>query len=324
MLLSVVIPVFNEGDSIHLHLPVIVKNLKRVKGIDLEILMVDDGSTDNTVSLIKELYCQKDEVALICLNRNFGKEAAVHAGLKNAVGDAVIIMDSDLQHPPELIPKMVDLWKAGSMVVEACKSSRGKEDLTTKILTKSFYRIFEYLTKIDIKNKSDFKLLDRKVVDAYCELSERNRFFRGMIPWMGFSTTQLYFDVPARTHGHSSWSRFRLFKFAVMAITNFTSAPLHLVNFLSGIFFVSALGVGGIALYDKFTGTAVGGFPTVILLILITGSFIMFSLGQIGIYIEQIFDEIKQRPHYLINEDKSVLKRNSLTQENNADKNNDR
>ncbi|MDY0223117.1 MAG: glycosyltransferase family 2 protein [Desulfobacterium sp.] len=308
MLLSVVIPVFNEGGAIHLHLAVILEHLKQIRGIDFNLLIVDDGSTDNTVDQVKEICCREKEVALLCLNRNFGKEAAVHAGLRNSSGDAVLVMDSDLQHPPQLISEMIELWRAGAMVVDACKSSRGKEDLSTKLLSKGFYAVFQYLTKIEIKDKSDFKLLDRKVVDAYCNLSERNRFFRGMIPWMGFSTAQVYFDVPKRPHGQTSWSRFRLFKFALMAMTNFTSAPLHLVNFLSGIFFVSALMVGGIALYDKFVGTAAGGFPTVILLILISGSFIMFSLGQIGIYIEQIFDEIKQRPHFLVDEEKSRLK----------------
>lgn len=311
MRLSVVIPVFNEEDGIEHNLKEILSHLKDIGANKLQVIVVDDGSYDQTVSKVAGLSNNESCVELLCLNRNFGKESAVSAGLEKTSGDAVIVMDSDLQHPPELIGQMVAIWKSGIKVVDACKSHRGKEPLTSVWGARIFYFLFSLLTKIDLRNKSDFKLLDREVVDAYQALPERNRFFRGIVPWMGFSTAQVYFDVPDRVHGRTSWSRIQLIRLALMAMTNFTSAPLHLVNLFALFFFASAIVVGGIAIYQKLNGMAAGGFPTVILLILITGSIIMFSLGQIGIYIKQIFEEVKQRPLYLVDKKQSRLKQHN-------------
>lgn len=309
-LVSVVIPTFNEGEAIEHNLPVILSVLESIEDIELELLVVDDGSVDDTASRVRQLCNDHPALNLLCLNRNFGKEAAVHAGLTHAHGDAVVVMDSDLQHPPELVPNMVKLWQEGIAVVESCKSSRGKESFASRSLAHGFYTLFNMLSGFDIKNKSDFKLLDREVVEAYCALPERKRFFRGMIPWLGFSSAQLYFDVPERQFGQSAWPRLKLMRFSLTALSSFTSTPLHLVSLLGLLFLSISVVLGGIALYDKFSGDAVSGFTTVILLVLITGSLTMFALGQIGIYIEQIFDEVKQRPTYVINERKSHLKQN--------------
>lgn len=308
MKISVVIPVFNEDDSIVHNLPIILSVLEKLICYEFQVITVNDGSIDDTAEKIRSLCEKYSTLELISFNRNFGKEAALHAGLVYASGDAVVVMDSDLQHPPCLVVEMVQLWERGAKVVDACKSSRGKESILSRFLSQAFYYIFKKLTKIDIKNNSDFKLLDREVVDAYCDLPERKRFFRGMIPYLGFATEKVFFEVPVRQKGESSWSRFNLFKFALTALSSFTSAPLHMVSITSLLFFLASIIVGGITLYDKITGSAVTGFTTVILLILITGSLIMFALGQIGIYIEQMFDEIKQRPYYIINKDKSYLK----------------
>jgi hypothetical protein len=194
---------------------------------------------------------------------------------------------------------MLALWEQGIDVVEARKASRGQESLLSKLFANGFYQLFNLLAGMDIKNHSDFKLLDRKVVDAYCALPERKRFFRGLIAWMGFSSAHLFFHVPERQHGSSAWSKFKL----------------HLITLLGIACFCLSLVLGGIALHDKYTGIAVTGFTTVILLILLIGSFIMMGLGLLGMYIEQIFDEIKQRPIYLIDERKSHLAETSSMQE---------
>ena len=305
MKVSTVVPVFNEGSAIENNLRQIHETLSSIEGFEIELIVVDDGSTDDTVSGVLGL-CQKlENLQLISFSRNFGKESAIYAGLTHSTGDAVIVMDSDLQHPPELTERMVNIWVGGVEVVEACKASRGKESLITRLIVKSFFILFRYLTKLDIGDKSDFKLLDRVVVDAYCDLPERKRFFRGIIPWLGFSSKKILFDVPEREYGNSSWSKPKLLRYSINALTSFTSTPLHLISLVSILFFTSSLFVGGLALYEKFRGTAVDGFTTVILLILITGSLVMFGLGQLGLYIEQIFDEVKRRPHYVINRKKS-------------------
>ncbi|MCP4696194.1 MAG: glycosyltransferase family 2 protein [Gammaproteobacteria bacterium] len=307
--ITVLIPVFNEEGAIEKNLPVIVNYIETIDNVELGILIVDDGSTDNTSAWIREFCGQHDKVSLLCLNRNFGKESAIHAGLEQSRReDAVIVMDSDLQHPPELIPRMIELWLKGFQVVEACKSSRGREAPASRFFANGFYWIFNMLAGIDLKNHSDFKLLDKQVVNLYCALPERKRFFRGMINWMGFLSTQLFFDVPERIHGATAWSRFKLLRFSLSAIIGFSSSPLHLVSLMGVVCFFVSIIMGGIALYDKFTGHAVSGFTTVILLILFIGSLLMFALGLIGVYLERIFDEIKRRPTYLIDYKKSRIK----------------
>lgn len=279
----------------------------RVKSF--EIIGVDDGSADDTVEKLHEIATEFDQIQILAFNRNFGKEAAIHAGLDYADGQIAIVLDGDGQHPFELMPEMLERWEKGADVVAACKSSRGRESLFSKLFAASFYYIFNKLTKIDVKNVSDYVLLDRVVVDQYCALSERRRFFRGMIAWMGFETDRVYFDTAPREGGNSSWSRLRLFRFALNAISGFTSTPLHLISILSIFYAIGAVIIGGLSLYQKFTGVGVTGFTTVNLLVLITGALIMFGLGQVGIYIEQIFEELKRRPDYLVNNSKSKLQR---------------
>lgn len=311
--IAIVMPVFNEGKAIHANLSEILFQISSfdLGGVELRFLLVDDGSSDDTASVIRTMCEQRSEVELLCLNKHFGKEAAIYAGLSHAASEAVVVMDSDLQHPPNIIPQMIKLWQNGVDVVEACKFSRGNESFASGIFARGFYYLFNLLAGMDLKNHSDFKLMDKKVVEAYCDLPERKRFFRGMIPWMGFSSAHLFFAVAERQHGQSAWSRLKLLRFSLTALTSFSSAPLHLITILGLFCFALSLVLGGIVMYQKYVGVAVSGFATVILLILLIGSLIMFGLGLIGIYIEQIFEEIKQRPIYLINRQKSCLKKDT-------------
>ena len=309
MRLSVVIPVYNEAKAITHNLKIILAELDKINCRDLQIVVIDDGSEDETAEKVYTQCVENSKMELISFNRNFGKEAALYAGLNYASGDAVVVIDSDLQHPPSLIPDMIELWKKGAMVVDATKSSRGHESKLSKFLSKTFYYLFKKMTSLDIENQSDFKLLDRAVVDEYCHLPERKRFFRAIIPYLGFPTEKVLFEVHERQIGQSSWSRFVLFKYAISALSNFTSAPLHIVSLMGILFFFSSIILGGLTLYHKLIDQALPGFTTVILLMLVTGSVIMFALGQIGIYLQHMFDEIKHRPTYIVNPKKSYLRK---------------
>lgn len=308
---AVVIPALNEGEHIQSNLMVIADTLRPVPEVRFTLIVVDDGSTDDTAARVRASRDQQSDtdidIHLLSLNRHFGKESAIAAGLQAARHhDAVIVMDSDLQHPPFLIPEMVRHWKDGAQVVEAVKSSRGNETRTRGLLVRGYYAMFNYLTRLSISDHTDFKLLDRDVVQACINLPEHGRFFRGLIKWMGFPTHQLFFDVPESTRKRSAWGSGALFRYAIDSITSFTAFPLQIVTLLGGLTFLMSVVIGAMALYDKITGTAIDGFTTVILLILLIGSVLMFSVGLIGIYIGRIYDEVKRRPNYLVNQRSST------------------
>jgi len=300
--ITLIIPVFNEAAGLATHFTDIQAVIAELTtpALAIKVLLIDDGSTDATAEVLAALQQQYPHVTYLCLTRNFGKEAAIHAGLDHCQGDAVIIMDGDLQHPPSLLPEMVALWQQGIQVVEAYKVSRGQESLLARTLAESFYLLFMRLSSMDLRNHTDFKLLDASVVAAYRAMPERKRFFRGMIQWMGFRSAQLPFKVPARQVGKSAWSKLALFKMSIHAITAFSSIPLHLITWLGLFTFLFSCVIGSIALLHKFSGVAVDGFTTVILVTLIIGSVLMIALGIIGLYLGHIYDEIKQRPSYLI------------------------
>ncbi|MCX7747419.1 MAG: glycosyltransferase family 2 protein [Clostridia bacterium] len=301
-ILSIVIPVYNEEKQIGRNINVIHQVLL-ADGIDHEFILIDDGSKDNTWLALKKLAQELPCVNAIKLSRNFGKEAALCAGLSSVTGDACVVMDSDLQHPPEIIPQMVRLWRhEGYEVIDGIKSSRGKESLSYKLSSLLFYNILHKLSGFNLNGASDFKLLDAKVVEAWKALDERNTFFRGMSEWVGYKRKSIAFEVAERAEGVSKWSFVRLVKLAVTAITSFSSLPLQIVTFLGSLFLIGSFFLGIQTLYFKFKGIAVDGFTTVILLLLIIGSALMISLGIIGTYIAKIFDEVKARPRYLISE----------------------
>ena len=223
-MITVVMPVYNEGDFIYANV-MRVDGILQAAGIEHQFLLVDDGSRDQTWQEMCRLAEDHDQVSLLRLSRNFGKEAALCAGLENAGGDAVVVMDADLQHPPENIPEMVRLWREeGYDVVEGVKEDRGKESLGSRLAAMLFYRTFRKTTGIDIGVASDFKLLDRSAVEAWRELPERNTFFRGLSAWVGFRRYSLPFKVAPRAGGETKWTMKGLIKLAVNSITAYTAA----------------------------------------------------------------------------------------------------
>ncbi|TYQ16206.1 UNVERIFIED_CONTAM: dolichol-phosphate mannosyltransferase [Acetivibrio alkalicellulosi] len=301
-LISIVIPVYNEGKQIFNNIDVIKNTLLNHK-IPHEIILIDDGSIDNTWTELKRLSSQFPNIRGFRLSRNFGKEFALWAGIDAVGNNPCIVMDSDLQHPPEIIPEMIRLWKdEGYEVVEGVKSSRGQESIFSKFSAKFFYFLLKKLSGYELNNASDYKLLDTKVLNSLKNMQERNTFFRALSAWVGYKRTSVSFEVAERTKGTSKWSKIKLFKLAITAITSFSSLPLHIVTILGSIFCLAAIVLSIHTLYFKIRGIAAGGFATVILLQLIIGGLLMVSLGIIGTYIARIFDEIKLRPRYIITE----------------------
>ena len=299
--LSVVIPLYREGAHLSTTLSEIIQVLEPIN-ILYEIVLVDDGSPDDTWQVMLNSHDIYPQISCLRLSRNFGKEAALAAGLTHAHGNAICVMDGDLQHPPRLIPEMIELWRNGAEVIEAVKSHRGRETLASRIQAQLFYSVFTRLTGLDLRGASDFKLMDRRVLDAWFTMNERNLFFRGMNAWLGFRRVQVLFEVEDRIDGESNWSLFSLIRLAITAVTTFSSAPIYLLLVVGLGFSVFAVLLGLDTLYMKFSGQAVDGFTTVILLLLIIGGAIMLGLGLIGIYIGRIFEEVKNRPRYIVAE----------------------
>ncbi|NLN64550.1 MAG: glycosyltransferase family 2 protein [Clostridiaceae bacterium] len=301
-MLSVVIPVYNEEKQMGKTISTICSVLDGITD-QYQMIVVDDGSADGTWQVIKALADQTPQLEGIRFSRNFGKEAAIMAGLSRAEGDACIIMDADLQHPPALIPEMVRHWEEGTEVVEAVKEDRGRESPFTRLGASLFYKIMYRLSGFKLERASDFKLLDKKVVQSLLHMPERETFFRGLSAWVGYSRTQVCFKVPERETGESRWSRLKLVRLAISAFTSFSSLPLQFVTFIGILFLIGSIVLGIQTLVMKLRGLAIGGFTTVILLLLIMGSCLMISLGMIGIYIARIYNEVKARPRYIVSEE---------------------
>lgn len=298
-MLSVIIPAYNEEKMIQ-KTAYTVDGILGKEAIPYEIVFINDGSRDGTWEQIEAAAERNPQVKGIHFSRNFGKESAIFAGLANASGDCCAVMDCDLQHPPEVLVSMYRLWEQGYEVVEGVKRSRGKESRLHKACAGLFYRMMSKAVQIDMSRASDFKLLDRKAVDALLAMPEKNAFFRALSSWIGYRSTSVEFDVQERTEGESKWSTWSLVKYAVTNVVAFSAVPMQFVT-VAGIFmFVFAIILGIQSLVHYFTGHAVAGFTTVILLILIVGSLIMMSLGIIGYYISKIYEEVKGRPKYLI------------------------
>ena len=299
-MLSVVIPAYNEQENI----PVTAERMREILSpvTEYELIFVDDGSRDNTWNIIKELSEKDSTVKGLHFSRNFGKEGAIFAGLKAASGDCVAVIDCDLQHPPELLPKMLEAWKNGAEVGEAVKSSRGKEGIIYKLFAKGFYRTMKKSAGVDLDGASDYKLMGRKVVDALNDMPERLTFFRALSCWVGFKTEKIEFDVAPRNAGKTKWSFTKLFKYALSSITSFTNVPMQIITVSGILFFIFALVLGIQTIVNFCTGNAADGFSTVILLILIVGSILMLGIGIIGYYLSKIYEEIKCRPRYIVSE----------------------
>lgn len=297
--LSVVIPLYREAEHLDATLSQIIAVLDTL-GRPWELVLVDDGSPDGTWRAIEQQCAANPAIRGLRLSRNFGKEAALAAGLEHAGGNPVVLMDGDLQHPPALLPQMVRAWADGAEVVEAVKVYHGHHPGRRR--ANLFYTLFAALSGHDLHGASDFKLMDRRVLDAWRSLGEHNLFFRGMHAWLGFRRVQLPFEVPERAGGHSGWSLWSLLRLAITAVTSFSSVPLQLISLAGGAFALFALVMGAQTIYQKLSGHALDGFTTVILLLLVIGSVTMLGLGIIGTYIARIYDEVKARPRYIVAE----------------------
>ena len=297
--LSIILPAYNEEGNIARAVDAIGAVMRR-EGIDAALYFIDDGSTDGTWEAIEKAAAENDSVNGLRFSRNFGKEAAIFAGLQTARGDCCAVMDCDLQHPPETLPEMYRLWRAGYEVVEGVKADRGRESALYRGMAGLFYRLMSTATGMDMSRASDFKLLDRKVVDALVALPERSTFFRALSSWVGYRTVSVEYRVQEREVGYSKWNTFSLFRYAINNIMSFTTTPLYLVTILGVIFLVLAVVQGIDSLISYFTHRAVAGSTTVIFIELIIGSIVMISLGIIGSYIAKIYEEVKGRHRFLI------------------------
>lgn len=298
-MLSVVMPIYNETQ--------IAVGVERTIGvlekadIPYELILVDDGSTNNAWNEMTDLAAKHETITAIALSRNFGKESALCAGLDAVRGDCCVCIDSDMQHPPEIIPEMYRLWRdEGYEVVEGVKKARIKENPIYRFCAKSFYGILKKISGIDLQNASDFRLLDKLALEAWRSMPEKETFFRGMSSWIGFRRTQVYFDVAEREIGTSRWSTKALVRLAVNAITSYSSVPLYFATMFGVLFLIFFVIMFVQTLYMKLRGYAQSGFTTVIILQLIIGSVIMINIGIIGIYIKKIYEEAKNRPRYIV------------------------
>ncbi|WP_437899110.1 glycosyltransferase family 2 protein [Sorangium sp. So ce124] len=297
--ISVVIPVYNEEPAIEHSLEVVRAHLDKI-GRSYELVCVDDGSRDRTLERLLAAAAADPRVRPVPLARNFGKEAAMAAGLSEARGRALIFMDADLQHPPSLIARMVELWAEGYDVVSAVKETRARESLVYRMMTWVFNALMAGAARGDFRGASDFKLIDRQVVDALMQCAERNRFFRGLVTWVGFRTTEIPFTVAERLHGTTKWSVVGLIRYSIRNLIAFSALPLKMVTAMGFGTLVFAAGLGAQTLWRYLDGEALSGFTTVILLQLILGGLLLTSVGVIALYVAVIYDEVKHRPMFLV------------------------
>lgn len=298
-MLSVIIPAYNEAENIDPAADAIGEALQTA-GIGYELIFVNDGSTDTSWEVITRRSERDPAVRGLSFSRNFGKEAAIFAGIFAAAGECCVVIDCDLQHPPEKIVDMYRLWEQGFEVIEGVKASRGKETAGYGLAARVFYKLISKSTGMDLMNASDFRLLDRKAMDSLLTMGEQHAFFRALSSWIGFRTATVEFDVQQRNAGETKWTTRALVRYALTNITSFTSAPMQLITVMGVITLAVSVVMGIVALYQKFSGVALGGFTTVIILQLFIGSLIMMSLGILGHYLAKVYDELKARPRYII------------------------
>ncbi len=299
--LSVIVPVHNEEET----LPVFHEKLSAVLDeleCQTEILYINDGSTDHSSLLINTWQQNDTRVGLLDLSRNFGKEAAMSAGLDHCKGDAVIIIDSDLQDPPELIPQLVAKWQQGFEVVYATRTERDGESWLRKFTTHLFYRLLHKTASVDIpKDTGDFRLLSRRAVDALKQLNEQHRFMKGLFSWIGFAQTGVPYRRDPRYAGKSKWNYWRLWNFALEGITSFTTAPLKIATYFGLITAGAAFLLGLYIIIDTLLyGNPIPGYPSLMVVVLFLGGSQLVAIGVLGEYLGRMFDEVKGRPLYLI------------------------
>ena len=305
---SVLIPCYNEQENVEQLYDQLNASIAQIEGYEWELLFVDDGSHDDTLSRIKRLRERDERVAFISLSRIFGKESAMLAGFDHVSGDCVIIMDADLQHPPQLMAQMLEEWKKGFDDVYAERLNRGKESWLRRKASMTYYRLLQRMAKVDVlPNVGDFRLLDRKCIDSLRKMRETQRYTKGLYCWIGFKKKKITFEQADRQRGSSSFTYHRLFNLAIEGITSYTTAPLR-ISTVAGLFISLAAFVYMCYVLVKtlLYGEPVQGFPTLVILILFLGGVQLLSLDIIGEYLGRIVHETKNRPVYLISEQEGI------------------
>lgn len=304
-LITCIVPVYNEETVIAEFIKALTETLKKLP-YNCDILIVDDGSQDNTPNIIQELRA-KYSFRYIRFSRNFGKENAISAGLDHATGDAIILLDSDFQHPLELLSEFLAKWEEGYDMVYAVRQNRSDESWLKRTCAKLFYQFTTRINRVNIPaNAGDFRLLDRKIVLALQKLPERNRFMKGLYSWVGFKQIAVPFEVQPRKSGTSQWSFYSLMDLAITGITSFTAFPLRLIALGGiGVATIAILYAAWIILSTLIFGIETPGWATIVTAITFFGGLQLFALGVVGEYIGRVFDEVKHRPHYIIDEDAS-------------------
>ncbi len=303
-LVSVLIPILNEEHS----LQELGRQLPQVLGrldTDWRVLFVDDGSSDGTVEAIRKLNAQDDRFSAISLSRNFGKEIAVAAGLHHVTGDACIIMDADLQHPPEVLSSFIERWREGYDIVYGQRIDRQTDGPAYRLFAKIYYRVFNFLVHSDIpKNAGDFRLLSRRAIDAMNTLQERARFNKGLYSWIGFKSVAVPYSVSERRHGASKWNLRRLVSYGIDGVTSFSTIPLRVWSLLGLTISLMAMVYSAIFLISTLLfGADIPGFPTLIISVMFFSGAQLISLGIMGEYLGRVYDEVKARPLYIIAEE---------------------
>jgi polyisoprenyl-phosphate glycosyltransferase len=297
-LLSVVAPVYNEEATLAEFYERVCTALD---GFPFELVLVDDGSKDGTAAVLERLAAADPRVHVVFLSRNFGHQTAITAGLDHATGDAIVMIDADLQDPPELIVQMLDSWHAGCDVVYAVREERAGESRFKLATARWFYRVFDWLASVDLRhNSGDFRLLDRRALDALLSMRERNRFLRGMTVWVGFTQAAVPYHRDPRYAGETKFTLSRMLTFSLDAITSFSQRPLQLATLLG--FAISTLAFLAIPLivFLKIIGSYLPGFSTITITVLLLGGIQLITIGIIGEYVGRIYDEVKGRPLYLV------------------------
>lgn len=301
--ISIIVPMYNERDGIDAFFNRMQPILSGVTS-EWEIVCINDGSTDDTLEILKKHSNRETRIKVVNFSRNFGKEAALTAGIDYCSGKAVIPIDADLQDPPEIIPEMVEKWKGGYKVVLATRKKREGETFLKKFTAASFYKVISRISDIDIpQNTGDFRLMDRQVVEVIKQMPERNRFMKGILSWPGFSTTTVFFDREARHAGTTTWGFWKLWQFALDGIFAFTSAPLKIWTYLGVVIsLVSFVYATFLVIRTLIHGVDLPGYASLMVVMLFLGGIQLISLGVIGEYISRIYNESKGRPIYIVGE----------------------
>ena len=299
-IISVVIPAYNEELSNEKCYLMVVQVFDELVDFQLEMVVVNDGSRDQTQKAINRICDMDDRVTCVDLSRNFGKEIAMTAGLEYASGDAIVIMDADLQHPPEMIPKMIAEWHAGFDIVYGVRTHRQDESLIKRTTTAAFYRLFAKMTQIEIpRDAGDFRLMSKRAVNALLTLREHHRFMKGLFAWIGFPSKAIQFTVDPRTAGFTKFSFWKLWNFAIEGITSFTIVPLKIATYVGLMASLIAFSVGGWIIFKTIVwGESVQGYPTLMVSIVSIGGLQLFFIGLLGEYLGRVFNETKRRPLY--------------------------